>query len=63
MIIGQDPIIINNSERVKEVFMLDDSNTQLSRWLRNIFGESILNSITVYATNLIKCSFSSAPSM
>lgn len=62
MIIGQDPTIFNKPERVKEVLMLDDSESQLSRWLKGLFGEPIFNSITIYATNLLKCSSNDAPS-
>ncbi len=61
MLIGQDPTIHKKNDRVKRVLMLDQPNSQLSRWLRNLFGEETFNSLIIYATNLIKCSFPEPP--
>ncbi len=62
MLIGQDPTIFNQPERVKEVLMLNESNGQLSRWLKQIFGADNFRAVTLYATNLVKCSFLKPPS-
>lgn len=62
MLIGQDPTIKENKERVKTVLMLDQENGQLRRWLKGFFGASKFDSITIYATNAVKCSFSRRPS-
>jgi uracil-DNA glycosylase len=62
MVIGQDPTIFRRPERVKYVLMLDQENGQLSRWLRRILGEDNFDSLTLYATNLVKCSFRKPPS-
>lgn len=51
MLIGQDPTILNNPERVKKVLMLDNKSSQLYRWLISIFGKENFDAITVYATN------------
>ena len=62
MLIGQDPTIRRHPERVKYVLMLDQPNGQLSRWLRELMGPENLESCTLYATNLVKCSFAQPPS-
>ncbi len=63
MLIGQDPTISRKPERVKYVLMLDQENGQLSRWLRGgVFAEDTFRSLTLYATNLVKCSFTKPPS-
>jgi uracil-DNA glycosylase len=62
MLIGQDPTIRMDQERVKTVLMLDQENGQLRRWLKSFVGESKFNSMTIYATNVVKCSFSKMPS-
>jgi uracil-DNA glycosylase len=62
MLVGQDPTISRNPERVKQVLMLDQENGQLSRWLRGIFGPKNFTSIALYATNAVKCSFTNPPS-
>lgn len=41
--------------------MLGDANSQLSRWLKGVFG-SKYDQLDIYATNLVKCFFSSVPS-
>ncbi|MGE0021039.1 MAG: uracil-DNA glycosylase family protein [Draconibacterium sp.] len=62
MLIGQDPTIFENKDRVKKVLMLDEQNGQLRRWLEQIFSKDKFDSFTVYATNLVKCSFPKPPS-
>ena len=61
MLIGQDPTIFQKPERVKHVLMLDEENGQLSRWLSDLIGKETFSRLTVYATNLVKCSFSQPP--
>lgn len=63
MLIGQDPTIFKQSSRVVRVLMLDQPTSRLSRWLRGLFGEDIFNTLTLYATNLVKCSFDNPPSV
>lgn len=63
MLIGQDPTISEKPERVEYVLMLDQPNGALSRWLReDVFGERDFSRLTLYATNLVKCSFDEPPS-
>lgn len=63
MLFGQDSTINKNPERVIEVLMLNDPNSLLSRWIREeIFGEDNFHTLTLYATNLVKCSFGIKPS-
>jgi uracil-DNA glycosylase len=61
MFIGQDPTIFQKPGRVKKVLMLDDPNSQLSRWLKEVLGRKF-EALTLYATNLVKCSFDKPPS-
>jgi len=61
MLIGQDPTIYRKPERVKYVLMLDEENGQLRRWLAGLFNGNNFEAITLYATNLVKCSFDQAP--
>lgn len=63
MLIGQDPTIKRNPERVKQVLMLDEPNGQLSRWLTSLFGSENYQSLNIYATNLVKCTFNKSPSI
>lgn len=63
MLIGQDPTIFKKQDRVKCVLMLDDPNSQLSRWLKGMFGEHNFDKLTMYATNIVKCTFSQPPSV
>ncbi|KUO49805.1 MAG: hypothetical protein APF76_00750 [Desulfitibacter sp. BRH_c19] len=63
MLVGQDPTIFKKPERVKHVLMLDQENSQLSRWLKGIFGLKTFSNLTIYATNLVKCSFLEPPSL
>jgi hypothetical protein len=56
MLIGQDPTIHKEPERVKHVLMLDEEDGQLSRWLSGLFGKRNFQAATLYATNLVKCS-------
>jgi uracil-DNA glycosylase family 4 len=61
MLVGQDPTVRKFPERVSHVLMLDQPNGQLSRWLRGLLGDAY-DRATVYATNVVKCSFSHPPS-
>ena len=63
ILIGQDPTIFNQPERVSEVLMLNEPNAQLSRWLKKMFGKANFQALTLYATNLVKCSFAKPPSI
>lgn len=63
MLIGQDPTIFRKQERVNCVLMLDDPNSQLSRWLKGMFGAHNFDKLTIYATNIVKCTFSQPPSI
>ena len=55
MLIGQDPYIHKDPERVECVLMLDEENGQLKRWLSGFLGENIFERIELYATNVVKC--------
>ncbi len=62
MLVGQEPTIRKDKDRVNVPLMLDDSRSQLSKWLRqSIFGEEF-EKMTLYATNIVKCSFNKPPS-
>ncbi len=61
MLIGQDPTI-RNGKGVNRVLDLDNENGQLRRWLILVFGESIFDTYTLYATNLVKCTLDQPPS-
>lgn len=61
MLVGQDPTIEVDPGRVQCVLMLDEEHSQLSRWLRNLFGEQTHERATIYATNAVKCSFPERP--
>lgn len=62
MLIGQDPTIRRNPERVKYVLMLDQPRSALSRWLVGLFAKTAYDSMTIYATNAVKCTFATPPS-
>lgn len=62
MLIGQDPTIRVKKERVKQVLMLNEPNSQLRRWLSEIFGKENFEAMTIYATNIVKCTFDKPPS-
>jgi len=62
MLIGQDPYIHRQPNRVEYVLMLNQPDSQLSRWLLHIFGEDLFNKITLYATNAVKCPVTREPS-
>jgi uracil-DNA glycosylase len=62
MLIGQDPTIRRKTERVKQALMLDQPNGQLSRWLKTLFGAKRFEALTLYATNLVKCTLGVVPS-
>jgi len=55
MLIGQDPYIHKDPDRVKYVLMLDEENGQLRRWLKEIIGEYMFDKVELYATNIVKC--------
>ncbi|MGE5410986.1 MAG: uracil-DNA glycosylase family protein [Clostridiales bacterium] len=60
MLIGQDPNIRKQPERVNTVLMLNECQSQLRRWLENeVFGKAVFEKIELYATNLVKCQFTS----
>jgi uracil-DNA glycosylase len=61
MLIGQDPLV-HSFKTVNRVLDLDNEHGQLRRWLVSVFGESIFDAFTLYATNLVKCSLEKAPS-
>ncbi len=67
LIIGQDPTIFNEPERVTTVLMLNEiqgKNGQLRQWLeKELFGTENFSSIEIYATNLVKCQFEQPPSL
>ncbi len=62
MLIGQDPTIFYKSERVHQVLMFDKETGQLKRWLKKLFEPEDLSSFTIYATNIVKCTFPKPPS-
>lgn len=55
MLIGQDPYIYKDPDRVEYVLMLDQEKGQLSRWLKDMLGEHISQEVELYATNVVKC--------
>ena len=63
MLIGQDPTIFKKPERVKKVLMLKEENGQLKSWLKKLFGSKNFDKMTIYATNMVKCSFTRPPFM
>jgi len=67
LLIGQDPTIFDEPERVNTVLMLNDTkgkNGQLRKWLENeLFGTKNFNNIEIYATNLVKCQFDMPPTL
>jgi uracil-DNA glycosylase family 4 len=67
LLIGQDPTIFEEPDRVNTVLMLNETkgrNGQLRKWLeRELFGVENFNKIEIYATNLVKCQFDSPPTL
>jgi uracil-DNA glycosylase len=61
MLIGQYPTIQPGVE-TNRVLDLDNENGQLRSWLTYVFGESIFDTFTIYATNLVKCTLEQSPS-
>ena len=61
MLVGQDPTIYNDSDRVRNVLMLDDTSSQLYRWLSSIFGDINSHANSIYATNTVKCTLEKPP--
>jgi len=63
MLVGQDPTVRREPARVKHALMLDEPKGQLRRWLtKELFGKRNFDALTLYATNLVKCSFQQPPS-
>jgi uracil-DNA glycosylase len=62
MLIGQDPTIVKDAQRVRAVLMLDDPKSQLRRWLEDLLGIGTFATLTIYATNVVKCSLQIPPS-
>jgi uracil-DNA glycosylase len=62
MLIGQDPTVRERQDRVEYSLMLNDPNSQLSRWLSDVIGRSTVDSVTMYGTNTLKCTFPRVPS-
>jgi len=63
MLIGQDPTIAQGQKRVKSALMLDEAGGQLRRWLKDLLGPKHFRSVTLYATNAVKCTFDTQPSV
>ena len=55
MLIGQDPYIYRDPDRVECVLMLDQEYGQLARWLKDVLGENSFHKVELYATNVVKC--------
>jgi len=62
MLIGQDPYIYRNHNRVEYVLMLNEEKGQLKRWLGGLFGNDIFSEVELYATNVVKCPVKREPS-
>ncbi len=60
MIIGQDPTLYKSSTIVNTPLMLDYKEGQLRRWLNSVFNNRF-DELTIYATNLVKCTFDKPP--
>jgi uracil-DNA glycosylase len=63
MLIGQDPTIYKNQEKIDTVLDLDKENGQLRRWLTQLFGSENFERLSIYATNLVKCLFDKPPTI
>ena len=67
LLIGQDPTIFDEPERVNTVLMLNETqgrNGQLRKWLeKELFGTANFQKIEIYATNLVKCQFDQPPTL
>ena len=55
MLIGQDPYIYRDPDRVGCVLMLNEERGALRRWLKDVLGETIFQEVELYATNVVKC--------
>lgn len=62
MLIGQDPNIRNQADKVHTVLMLDRPNNPLARWIQDCIFGGEFDRPTIYATNLVKCRLDEAPS-
>lgn len=63
MLIGQDPTIYKNQEKIDTVLDLDKENGQLRRWLIKLLGSGNFDRLSIYATNLVKCFFDKPPTI
>ncbi len=63
MLIGQDPTIYKNQEKINAVLDLDSEKGQLRRWLTQLFGSENFDRLSIYATNLVKCYFDKPPTL
>jgi uracil-DNA glycosylase len=63
MLVGQDPTIYKNQEKINTVLDLDKENGQLRRWLTDLLGSENFSRLSIYATNLVKCFFDKPPTM
>ena len=55
MLVGQDPYIYRDPDRVGCVLMLNEERGALRRWLKDVLGETIFQEVELYATNVVKC--------
>jgi len=63
MLIGQDPTIYKNQEKIDTVLDLNKEKGQLRRWLMTLFGSESFGKLSIYATNLVKCYFDKPPTI
>lgn len=67
LLIGQDPTIFEEPERVNTVLMLNETkgrNGQLRKWLeKELIGTENFDKIEIYATNSVKCQFDKPPTL
>ena len=61
MLIGQDPTVRKNPDRVKHALMLNNPKSQLFKWLNGLLGEVNFKNATIYGTNIVKCTFPIPP--
>lgn len=61
MLIGQDPTVDKRAEEVNVPLLLDSKKRNtLRKWLKNEIGID-MDQLTVYATNVVKCTFDNMP--
>jgi len=61
MFIGQDPTIRKKQDRVESALMLEDTGSQIYRWLSEVFNLATFNNFNIYATNIVKCILNKVP--